>query len=479
MKETLIKNSILTAIVLILVGLRRFVFNILVGRNFGPTELGFVNIAFSTVIIIGTFVSFYKVASAKYISEYLGKNDVNSANAVFRVSFFSTLVLSIISITIMFIMKDWYVNKIGIEASYFLFVLVLIPLSAFYLHFNSIYYGINKVKQYFVMEIFTSTIFFIFLGISIIYLKSAFLLPFILAYLFFFILSLYHFRTYFKSERANENKITLEMSKFSSFVLIGNLVGVVGTEFSVLLTSYYVSAEWIGYYVAAYALLKPLQLVPSILRPVLYPTQSYQYGKGDYDLIKKTLNISTQWLTVLSSFICGIYILLSDSILETIFGVQYTFASSTMQILSIGMFFGIITVPVNSTLIGTKYVRTQAIISITILLAMAFSWVLLIPSYGIIGTAIGLGIGQFILMILLMYYGWKLFDLDLKETIQTIFYFALILATSFMIQHLCFYYSNVVSISIFFVLFTLVNRKILQDICMNIISTIKNKTSFQ
>lgn len=473
--KTLIKNSIFTAIILIFVGLRRLIFNIFIGRNFGAAELGVVNIALATVFLLGPFVSFFKGATTKYMSEYLGKGDANSANAMFRIGFFFTLILSIVSIMIMFIFYDWFIYKTNVGANNFLYVVVLIPLSAFYLHYQLIYYGINKVKHYFIMEFLANIVFFIFLGISVYYYKSAFLLPFILTYLLFFMISTYFFKSYFKPIPADNKIITLKATKFSSYLLIGNLVGVVGREFSVLITSSYVSTLWLGYYVAAFTLLKPLNLIPSVLRPVIYPSQSYQFGKGRFDLISKTLNESTRWLAVLTSFMCGIYILLSDFILEVMFSSSFTMASLTMQILAIGMFCAIITVPSNNTLTGTKYVRTQTIISIIYLIAMVIPWIFLIPVYGIIGTAIGIGLSELIFMILCMYYGWKLFDLDIKTIIKIIFSFSTILIISFIIKQHFPLYPIIMSISVFSIFFVLLNKQDFQGIFNEILLIIKKK----
>ena len=480
-KETLIKNSILTAVILILVGFRRLIFNVSIGRIFGATDLGLVNIALSIVLLLAAIVTFFKGATTKYMSEYMGMGDVDSAKTMFRIGFFFTLFLSIVAILIAFIMRDWFLHERGIEMGLFLLAVPLIPLSGFYAHYALIYYGINRVKHYFIAQFFSSILFFACLGIVVFYLKSLFLLPFIALYLPFFIISTYLFRSYFKPANAtNVDKkiITLKATKFASFVLIGNLVGIASTELSVILTSAYVSAAWIGYYAAAYALLKPLHLIPDALRPVIYPSQSYQYGKGNSDLINKTLDVSTRWLIVLTSFLCGLYILLSNFILEIVFGTSYTIASTTMQILCIGMLCSIIAVPANNTLIGTKYVHTQAIISIISFIAMVGSWSLLIPMYGIIGTALGFCFSQIIFTILLMYYAHKFFDLDLKSNSKVILFFSLILMISLIIQQFCQYYPTAISVGIFTVVFALINKRDLQDIFKEIFSTLSKSRSW-
>ncbi len=471
MEKTLIKNIGITGIALVFLGVTKLMFNILIGRSFGSSTLGIVTTAMSTVFLFVTVTGFFQNATPKYMAEYLGEGDFDAAKTMFKIGFFFTVCLCILVTLTALVLSGWISSKVGIERNVFLLAVPLITLYTFYLTYRRIYYGINRVKQYLKLEIISDILFLVCLEVIILYIKSLFLLPFILSYMLFFALSTYLFRSYFgRSTNADGKVIAKRATLYSSLDLVGNLASMGTTNLSVVLTGLYVSKEWIGYYAAAYSIVLLLTFVPKMIHPVLFSSQSYQFGKKRHDLINETLNTFTKWLIVIVSLMGGLGILLSAFILKILFGVSYTIASPILQLLFISVIVRLVGTPINSTFYGTKYMHLSMIWGIISFVVCVGSWFILIPEYGVLGTALGLCFGAISSLTFGLYYAHKHFNLVLKENIKNLLTFGLILTVAYAIQEFCPYYPVILSIIVFSILFILINRADLRYFYIKFIS---------
>ena len=475
MEKTLIKNIGITGIALVVLGLTKLIFNISIGRVFGASTLGIVTIAMSTAFLLVTVTGFFQNATPKYMAEYLGRDDFDATKTMFKMGFFFTLCLSILVTFITLMFSEWISSKIGIERNIFLLAVPLISLYTFYLTYRRIYYGVNKVKQYLRVEIISDIFFLISLGVVIFYIKSQFLLPFILSYMIFFILSTYSFRSYFGHSKADRKIIAKRATSYSSLDLVGNLASMGTINLSVVLTGLYVSKEWIGYYAAATSIALLLTFVPKMIDPVLFSSQSYQFGKNRHDLINKTLNTFTKWLVLIVSLIGGLGILLSSLILKILFGISYTIASPILQLLFISVIVRLVGSPINSTFYGTKYIHLSMIWGLIGFATCVSTWLILIPVYGVFGTALGLCFGAISSLTFGLYYAHKHFNLELKENVKNLITFGLILTIAYAIQVFCPYYPVILSIIVFSVVFISINKADLRYFYMEIVSY-KNTT---
>jgi O-antigen/teichoic acid export membrane protein len=418
-EKGLIRNIGITGIALVFLGLAKLIFNITIGRVFGSYTLGVLTIAMSTAFFFVTVTGFFQSATPKYIAEYLGRGDLDAAKTMFRIGFFFTLCLSILVTVITVILSEWISSKIGIDRDVFLLAIPLISLYTFYLTYRRLYYGVNNVRQYLSVEIISDIIFLACLGVVVFYIKSLLLLPFILSYILFFILSTYLFRSYFGlSANADRKIIAKRAVSYSSLDLVGNIASIGIMNLSVVLTGLYVSKEWIGYYAAAYSIILLLSFVPKMIDPVLFSSQSYLFGKNRHDQINETLNIFTKFLITSVSLMGGLGILLSVYILRILFGVSYIVATPLLQLLFISMILYLDGGPINSTFYGTKYMHLSMVWGIISFVVCVSSWLILIPEYGVVGTAIGLCLGYLSSLMFGMYYAHKYFDLDVKSNVK-------------------------------------------------------------
>jgi O-antigen/teichoic acid export membrane protein len=476
LKNSVFKNIIMTVIALTFLGMTNLVFNILIAKEFDAATLGSLNLVISTALLFSLIITTgFGSAVTKYLAEYLGKRDSNGARLSFQISFKFVFVLSALLFIFAVILSEPISNIIGVERKLFLFATPLIPLYAFYELYKNSYYGVNIVKKYLRNEIISDIIFFMILGVVVFYLRCWLILPFILLYLVFTMLSTADFFCYLKPVKVKQKGITKNIVAFASISFIGTFASMSRMRLSMVLSGVYVSAEHVGYYAAAYSFLTALYLIPRAMSLVIFPSFSYHYGKNDYRGITKILNQSTRWLSIIILLLGGIAVFLSKNILQLLFGSEYANASLTLQVLILSACASIVAIPAVNSLSGTKYVKIPNIAGVLGLISCLVLWPFLIPKYGIVGTSIGFLISTIVTSSIPMYYAWKYFNLDLKKFSQILLISFLILVVSLLIESALPFFPTFISTAVFVVVFCAVFRQDLSDIYKKMISVIHPK----
>jgi O-antigen/teichoic acid export membrane protein len=202
---------------------------------------------------------------------------------------------------------------------------------------------------------------------------------------------------------------------------------------------------------------------PTIFGRVLLPTISSSYGSGDVHTIKKLLDITTVWLSIVVLFLGGIFIILSKEILILLFKPAFAEAAFSLQTLILDLCLATMALPAVSTLVGTKYVRIPAVSAIFSTLVSMAIWPYLIPKFGINGAAAGYIIGTIVGTIIPLFYAKKYFDMEQRKLgfliLLSLFLFGITTTTGHYIK-----YSSWIAAFIFAVLFLIILRKDLSAI---------------
>jgi len=231
-------------------------------------------------------------------------------------------------------------------------------------------------------------------------------------------------------ENLKNKKNIKEILSFSCVSLIGTLSSMSGRYISTMLTGIYISAKEVGYYSTILSVTMALSLVSNAVSMVLFPSMSRYYGKEDYASIRSTLNDSTRWLLIVSSFLCGIAVIFSRFIFSVVTGTDNQIGVFTLQILIVGTYIGINGVPSISSLSGTKYVYIPSIAALMGLTLSIISWRMLIPRYGIIGTAFGFVVLSAATTSIAMYYARKILLNKLFKNLEVGLFSVCILVSS-------------------------------------------------
>jgi len=432
----MIKKVILTIIALGSAGLTKLIFNVVVIRRFGPELLGNINLAISTAFLFSLFASAgLSPATTKYIAQYAGKSDEKNSKRSFTIGLFFNLILSMIMSLLMFANSRQLAQFMSGKQIWFAKASLVVFLYSFYLFCKSAYFGMNKAETYFKNEIFADAIFFLMLFILVLFnLASSLIMPFILLYSIFLLWALHAQRSWISiplcTKTSEIKKNIKEMVSFSSIALLGGLSSMGGRYISTMLTGTYSSAKEVGYYSIALSVILPLYLLSNAVGMVLFPSISRYYGKEDYVSIGSTLNDSTRWLLIISSFLCGIAVIFGRFIFSILTGTDNQIGVFTLQILVISAYMGISGVPSINTLSGTKYVCIPNVAASIGLVLGIISWRVLIPSYGIIGTALGLVVLTATNTSISMYYAQKLFFNELFKNLKVVLFSGGVLVSS-------------------------------------------------
>lgn len=425
-KEKISKNAVAAAISLSFYGLTTFIYNVLIGRMYGAETLGLANTALSIAFLVGLFVAFFTNASNKITAEYLGKGKKESANYLITFSIISTAVIGVVIIILLLLSKHIFMRSFNLVNTIFFQLLFLIPLRGIFGVFRGIYYGAQRVTQYQKIVVASSLIFLIML-IPLQFKLLPVLIPFNIMYSVFVVASIYLFKDSLTIKLPKE--IKREIQKYAivySFIaIIGSLAAMGKNYLGVMFSAIFLNPIQVGYYSAANSVLNPLSYVPTIVPYALFPVLSYEFGKNNIKGIKNMLNrILALWAVTLG-MITGLAIIYSKLLIYIFFGVDYLAAVSPLIILIIGFYFNSIIIPMISVLSGTKYVHISTLTGVISFLTSIGAFIVLIPKYGIVGSALGIAIGNIMAIILPFYFLKKVFDFKIKNFFYPFIKFAI------------------------------------------------------
>ena len=422
-KNRLVRDTLLTLITLVTLGLTNFVFNVLIGRVYGSAYLGVVSTALSTSLLLSYVVSTsFPGAVAKYVSEYLGRKKEENADYVLILALKYGIIIASVMTVIAILFSGYLCNVFNMSKDIFILSTPLIILYGLYMILKMAYYGYRDVKKYFYNELIADSIFFLVLGIVMVSnWKTYVFIPYIFLYTYFIFSSLYFFRHRFRGKkRSIDREVRKKFFVFAGISLVGTFSSMSMRSLSIMISSAYVSHSEVGYLSAAFSLSTIFFLFPNAMGRVLMPEFSYKYGKGDKERMIKLLNRSTEYLTVFVTIINALGIIFAAPLVWIFFGREF-FTSVLLFQLALFLYWpSMVGRSVLSILSGTKYVHVPNIISVLGLLFSLLLWILLIPMWGITGTMMGYLIESWVAMTFTFYFGHRFFRFNNKLILKHI-----------------------------------------------------------
>lgn len=461
-KELLIRNAILTGVALIFVGLTQVIYNVVIGKTFGASILGQMNLVISVAILFSLVIStFVENPATKFLSEFLAKKNEKKVKYTFTMLQKWTIIGCIVLVIIAFIFSGIISSKIKLNEELFLIGLPLVFLIGTHHFYRGCFYGLNKVNKYFKFEVISSLAFFVILGMVVIW-EQALLLPFIVFYGLFSIFSVINLKGYLKRD-SNQDKDPFKLRKnigtYGAIAMIGTFASISKACIANIFTGGYLSPEQVGFYSAAVSITLILQFVPSVMGKVLLPSMSYSYGKNDLQTLKRILNKTTLWLSIVALLLGGIFIILSEKILTILFTSEFTVATFSLQTLIIGACLLTLARPAVSVLSGTKYVKIPNIAGVLGLILSLALWPYLIPKFGINGTATGYILGVLVTLIIPLYYAREYFGLELKKSSFVVLTAAILLAIAIYAKEFIPLYPDLLMTGVFAIVFITIFRR--------------------
>ena len=461
MRETLIRNTVLTGMALVFTGLTRIAYNIVIGKSYDADILGQVNLVLSITMLLSMVASLaFENSSTKFLSEFTSHADRES---IFTLLFKWSIIASSLLVIAAYVFRDYVISQVKVDSDLYLIGLPLILVMAAYHFYRGCLYGLDLVDRYIKFEIVSTILFFLALAGTAYLGRWKLLLPFLLYYGLFSFFGMVSLRAYFRPGSGSFDG-SKDIGVYGIIALIGTMASMSKAYIANIFTGIYLSPEQVGFYSAAVSITAILLYSPTIMGRVLLPTMSSSYGEGDACAIRKLLDLTTLWLSLISLFLGFIFIILSEDILVILFKPEFSEATLSLQMLILGLCLSTIIVPSVSALSGTKFVKIPNAAGVIGLFISLSLWPILIPRFGINGTAIGYIAGSACTSIIILYYATKYYDLSLKKTYLAIASCSLIFAASCLPNIILERHSNWIAAGIFIFLFLLKFKREIYEI---------------
>ena len=402
LKSRLFKNSFYTGLALIFIGLIPFTFNFLIGRTFGATILGKVNVTINFCLIITIFISnFFGSAGNKFLAEFRGSKNLENFIYTFKIIFFGSSIILILTGFILFLGWDYFSMKYSLPNNLFYPIILYIFLRTIYILLRKTFYGMDLVKQYAKNEIYSAIIMFLMiLYVSYYQLPNLLLHTYLISYLFFSILGIntlfknfnYVKSTMDKTNSLSKKNVLKNFSRYGFVSMIGTVASTGTGYLSVIVTGIYLNHSDAGIYTAALSIVSVLMFFPKLFIQVFLPEFSKLFGQGEKTKIVQIFKKTFFMLFLFSLIICLLLFFLSETIL-TLFGEDFASGKTILMIIIPSIFIRMISIPCNAFLSGTKYILIPNIGGIIILVVSLISWSFFIPEYNEAGVAMGYSLG--------------------------------------------------------------------------------------
>lgn len=215
-----------------------------------------------------------------------------------------------------------------------------------------------------------------------------------ISYILLFIISLRAYKKYISRQLKEEvpKKLGKPLVLFSLPLYFTVITSLIMGNIDTLMIGYFMPAENVGYYNAAFLL---MQLIPIFLNPlgiIFMPIATSLIAKGDDRHIKDLYRVVTKWLFIFTLPLFLTFFLFSSSVLNVFFGKPYSLASVALMVLCASEFIHTFLGPNNHALIAYGKTKVLMISSITATLVNILLNTILIPRMGINGAAIATGI---------------------------------------------------------------------------------------
>jgi O-antigen/teichoic acid export membrane protein len=161
----------------------------------------------------------------------------------------------------------------------------------------------------------------------------------------------------------------------------------------------------VGWYNASYKIYEGLLILPTIIGTVLLPSLSQLFARDDRaEFARLFFFKGVKWIGVLAFLVCANGILLSETIINTLFGAQYQHSLGSLKVLVLGIPFIFLTSFFQVALIAIEKQTTILKIALSGLVVNAGANFILIPRMGSLGAALAtVGVELIVLLLLFVY----------------------------------------------------------------------------
>ncbi|MFH1827579.1 MAG: oligosaccharide flippase family protein [bacterium] len=409
------KQTLVTSTGTILSGVLGLIFYIFLARMLEPIGFGIFSVTTASIALLASIANIgIDTGIVRFVGRYYGKNLLR-VKQILKYAF-KIKILSIIALNILgwFLMP--FVTKNLLQKPELLFALRLSLLgAATSMLFSFVVSSIQAIQKFAVWSFLTTSINLlrlIVLGFlvyfSFVDVNNSIYLYILIPFVGFFV-GLIFIPSFFKSK--NENEVSKELFNYNKWIAIFTLIVAVSSRVDTFITTRLLSLKEVGIYSVAVNL---SSIVPSIvlaLATVVAPKLASFNSNLDVKKYLEKLQMFVIFLAVVG-IIFGVP--LSCFVIPKLYGTEYLSSSLPLVILLISQAIFLISIPSHSAIFYYfSYPKVFVYISLVHLLTVSFFGWFLTKSYGYVGAAISMLIGNIFNFVLP--FGWVVKRLYKKE----------------------------------------------------------------
>lgn len=464
-KQTIVKNVFWLSVGQIGSRLIRAAIIIYAARVLGAAEYG----VFSYVLgLAGFFTIFADLGVSPLMTREIAGHPDKRATYFISAFWIKNILLAITAVLIIFVAPKFS----NIEAAIALlpFVALLVLFDNFRDFTFAYFRGIEKMElEAFLIVIMNTAIAASgFIVLNFYQTAGALLFSYIFSVAILSIISIYFVKDFIKGVFKNFDKAIFKQIFNDAWPLaFSGLFGIFMLNIDIVMLGWWRSAEEIGYYSASQRVVQIFYTLPAILASAAFPTiaRFIKQNEADKARVLNEKSITILYFIAIPLAVGGI--ILASPIIEFIFGKEYLPASASFQILIAALFINFPGAILSNLLMAYNQQRRLINYVIAGSASNVILNALLIPSLGIIGSAIATLISQFAYFAPIWLKMKKLGNFKTLRYLKKIVAAAIIMGiASFVLDKsgLNVILNIVISVGIYFLFLYLLKEKILKEV---------------
>ena len=425
-----------------------FFYLVLVARMASQEDIGTFYLALSIFGTLSVFADFgFSLAFVRYTPYLISRNETGRLFTLLKISYTIVSLLSILLGIVIFFAADAISgNKPQLAEALRLLSPYLLISMIFTMNIGFLG-GKKKMKEQSVLLTFqtiaklvlTVALFFL-IGATLFSVATAFVLSFLAALL----LSLFHLKTEIAGLSASGGgsgamELLREVIPFGLMLSMVSYFWALISNIDRIMIGYLLdpatSTTLVAVYSMATSLSGLIMIFPSAIAAIFLPLISGFVGQGKKEETNAACGTSLRWMIFVTFPLALVMIAFPDSILRMFYGDSYAVGGLAMAIFTLGLLIRSISYTQSLVLAGMRMVGIELkVVSVAALANIVLNWIL-IPPFGIVGSAVASAVAFAIATFLFIYYSRKIISFQFPpEAFKAIFAGLLALALILLVR---------------------------------------------
>jgi O-antigen/teichoic acid export membrane protein len=403
-----------------------FIYTILIARLFTQDDVGTFYLALSIIYTISVFSDFGLFSAfGRYVPYYMGRKEKDKAYVLLQTSYIYAGGLSLLLAVVTFFASGFLAGlfKTPALAPAIEFLALYLVVGNLFALSTGFLVGLKKIKENNLIQnaqnllklVLTLALFFI-VGPSAFILSFAFTASFLIMMIF----SLWYANRAVDeagiprsaSTFKTQWEMLVETAPFGLMLVMVSTFWVIATYADRMLLGYLLPPETatagIAVYSMALSLAALIAIFPGAVISIFLPMISEIQGAGKKETAMQISNSTVRWVTFLMVPITILLIAFPADILQMFYGTAYATGATVLVLFAVGTFIRSLSYPHGTILASMRVVKVELLAAIVAMAVnVALNWIL-IPIYGIEGSAFAAAVSFLVVTILIVYYCKKI-----------------------------------------------------------------------